>query len=129
MNLHDEIQAAFGNIHAPEDAVERMKQELYQKDFHEGEDAITCRVEQAPKRSFWRYPMYVAAALAICTACGLSIWSLRDNQTGFHPSTTIPVPATTETTESDLSAEQEANKLFEEMEANRKAEAEAKMQS
>ena len=33
MNLHKEIKQAYQHIRVPDDVTERLKQELYQKDF------------------------------------------------------------------------------------------------
>lgn len=96
MSMRKEIRNAFDQVHAPEDLTERLKQELYQKDFHEDADEMTWQVAEAPKRQLWRYPMYAAAVAAICVGCGLSVWSLRDQQTDFNPSTTVPVAVDSE---------------------------------
>lgn len=105
MNMRDEIKNAFDSVHAPEELVERMKQELYQKDCHEEIEEI-CEVEEAPRRRIWHYAAYIAASLALCVGCGLSVWNLRDNAGPLNPSTTVPAMTTmteetTETTSFD----------------------------
>lgn len=100
MNMRKDIKNAFDSVHAPDDLVERLKQELYQKDCHEELEEI-CEVTEAPKPQIWRYVTYIAAALALCVGCGLSVWSLRDNPSPLNPQTSVPVVTTTEeTTES-----------------------------
>jgi len=101
MNMRNEIKNAFNSVHAPEELVERMKQELYQKDCHE-ELVEICEVEEAPRPQIWRYAAYIAAALALCIGCGFSVLSLRDNPSPLNPQTSVPIMTTTEeTTESD----------------------------
>ncbi len=107
MNIEKEIRNAFDQVHAPETVTERMKQELYQKDFHEEAEEITCQAEDAPKRSLWRYSVYVAAAVAICVGCGFTAWNMRSEQSNFNPSTTVPVAVESEeeTTEPEEAAD------------------------
>lgn len=100
MNMRKDIKNAFDSVHAPDDLLERLKQELYQKDCHEELEEI-CEVTEAPKPQIGRYVTYIAAALALCVGCGLSVWSLRDNPSPLNPQTSVPVVMTTEeTTES-----------------------------
>lgn len=102
MNMGREIKNAFDSVHAPDELVERMKQELYQKDFHESSDEIVCRVTEVPKRHFWRYAAFTAAVFAICAGCGLSVWKLNSQVSSFDPQAGISgTPEETEpTTES-----------------------------
>lgn len=113
MNMRKEIRHAFDHVHAPEELVERMKQELYQKDFHEEVEEVTCEVSEAPRRPVWRYVMYTAASLALCIGCGLSVWSLRDSQNpmnpGSHVGTTTSTSTTEETTETTEAPEDAYN--------------------
>ncbi len=99
MNMRDEIKNAFNSVHAPEELVERMKQELYQKDCHEEIEEI-YEVAEAPRRPTWRYAAYIAASLALCIGCGVSVWNLRGNTAPLNPGTTVPAmtTATEETT-------------------------------
>ena len=120
MSMRKDIQNAFDNVHAPDELVERMKQELYQKDLHEDIEEITFTVKQAPRRNYLRYFAFVAAALALCIGCGVSVLNLRENP--FKPAS--PVVATTEeTTEPDsysVAAEKEAyDKMQQEKEGNK----------
>ncbi len=101
MNMRNEIRHAFDNVHAPDELVERMKQELYQKDFHEEVDEVVCEVAEAPRRHVWRYVMYTAASIALCIGCGVSVWNLRDNPNPINPGSQVvstPTEVTTETT-------------------------------
>ncbi|MBE6848333.1 MAG: hypothetical protein E7502_00285 [Ruminococcus sp.] len=97
MNMHDEIKKAFDSVHAPDELVERMKQELYQKDCHEEIEEV-FEVAQMPRRTIGRYTAYIAASLALCVLCGVSIWNLRGNTVPLNPGTTVPA-MTTETEE------------------------------
>ncbi len=102
MNMHKEIKEAFGAVHAPEDVTERLKQDLYQMDLHENAEEMTCQAAQAPKGRFLRYPLYAAAAVALCVGCGLSLWSIQELENPLKPASTVPVVSTTapeETTE------------------------------
>ncbi len=115
MNMRKDIKNAFGSVHAPDDLVERLKQELYQKDCHEELEEI-CEATEAPKPQIWRYITYIAAALALCVGCGLSVWSLRDNPSPLNPQTSVPVVTTTEdTTESGTDMEAAERAAYEQM--------------
>lgn len=105
MNMHDEIKKAFNSVHAPDELVERMKQELYQKDCHEEIEEI-YEVTEAPRRPIWRYAAYIAASLALCIGCGVSVWNLRDNTAPLNPGTTVPAMTTTETEETTTAPEE-----------------------
>ncbi len=94
MSLHKEIKNAYDQVHAPDALVERMKQELYQKDFHEEADEMTWQVAEAPKRSprsFAHIFAYVAATLVLCAGSGMAVWHMRDQMTDFHPGTNVPM--------------------------------------
>lgn len=96
MSLRKEIKNAYDPVHAPDALVERMKQELYQKDFHEEADEMTWQVAEAPKRnprSFAYIFAYIAATLVLCAGCGMAVWRMRDQMTDFHPSSHVPVDA------------------------------------
>ncbi len=100
MSLRRDIKNTFDSIHAPEDLVEHMKQDLYQKDFHEEEDDEATGVAPAPKRTFRRFFLYAAACTAVCAVGLFSILSLRDHQNNFHPGKPVVVePDMEETTE------------------------------
>ncbi len=105
MNMHDEIRKAFDSVHAPEELVERMKQELYQKDCHEEIEEI-YEVAEAPRRPIWRYAAYIAASLALCIGCGVSVWNLRGNTAPLNPGTTVPAMTTTATEETTTAPEE-----------------------
>ena len=96
MNMRKEIQNAFDKVHAPDELVERMKQDLYQKDLHEDVEEYTFQVTEAPRRHIWRYMAYIAAALALCIGCGVSVMNMRDNP--FNPASNV-VTTTEDTTE------------------------------
>ena len=89
MSMKHEIQNAFDTIHAPEGFAERMKQELYQKDFHESGEEMVFHVTEAPKRSFGRYVAFSAALLVMCVGGGLSIWKLNTQVDPMNPQTYV----------------------------------------
>ncbi len=108
MSLRREIKTTFDSIHAPENLVEHMKQELYQKDFHDEEEDAVTGVAPAPRRSFRRFFLYAAACALVCVIGVGSVLSLRDHQNHFNPGTHVvfdssaeeaPEPETEETTE------------------------------
>ena len=70
-----------------------MKRELYQKDYHEMEDELTCEAVRPAKPHGARYVFYIAASLALCAGLGLSVWSLRDQRTDYKPGTNVQMPA------------------------------------
>jgi hypothetical protein len=98
MNMQEQIKRAYGSVHAPADAVERMKQEIYQKDFHEEGDELICQAVEAPRKRVGRYFFYAAATLMLCVGCGMTIWNLRDQQSVLNPSTNVSVEESTEET-------------------------------
>ncbi len=104
MSIRREIKTAFDTIHAPEDLVESMKQDLYQKDFHEDDEEAVSGVSQVTRRSYKRFLLYGAACAAICLVCGFSLWSLKNNQNDFCPGGPVVVEPTTEEEPSDTDA-------------------------
>lgn len=105
MSMRKDIQNAFDNVHAPDELVERMKQELYQKDMHEDIEEITFDVKEAPRRNYLRNFGIVAAALAVCIGCGITVLQLRENP--LKPASPV-VPTTEATTEAEsMTAEEE----------------------
>lgn len=103
MSLHNEIKKAYDQVHAPEALVERMKQELYQKDFHEEADEVTWEVTEAPRIRVGKYFAYIAATLVLCVGCGMAVWNLNkaemQPQTHVNSSYSVTEEATEETTE------------------------------
>lgn len=99
--MKKEIRQAFDQVHAPDALVERLKQELYQKDFYEDADEVTWQVEEAPRRQFGKYFAYIAATLMLCVGCGMAVWSLNtvEIQPGSQVSNVSPVQETEPTTE------------------------------
>ncbi len=77
MSLHKEIRDAYDQVHAPDAVVERMKQELYQKGFHEDAEEVTWQVSEAPRLHIGRYAAYVAAVLTLTVGCGMAVWGLN----------------------------------------------------
>ncbi len=103
MSLRKEIKSAYDTVYAPDDLIERLKQDLYQKDFHEEDEEEVSGVADAPRPSFSRIMIYIAACAVLCIGCGFSVWTLRDKQNEFHPNSPVVVSSgvedTTETTE------------------------------
>lgn len=101
MKLKKDIKQAFDQVHAPDALVERLKQELYQKDFYEDADEVTWQVEEAPRRHFGKYFAYIAATFILCAGCGMAVWSLNtvEIQPGSQVSSVSPVQDTEPTTE------------------------------
>lgn len=99
MNMSNDIKKAFDSVHAPEELVERMKQELYQKDFHDSGEEVVCEACQVPRRHFWRYAAFAAAVFVICAGCGLSILRLNSQISDFDPHTGISFASDAEETE------------------------------
>ncbi|MBD5143874.1 MAG: hypothetical protein K2K06_00095 [Oscillospiraceae bacterium] len=101
MNLHKEIKNAYRSIQVSDAMTERLKQELYQKDFHE-EDAETFIVEEAPKIPIFKYFGFAVACVAMGIGIGASMFHMlsQRNDNILNPSSTVPVEITvTETTE------------------------------
>lgn len=115
MNMHDKIRSAFDSVHAPEELVERMKQELYQKDCHEELEEV-FEVQEAPRRRIWSYAAYIAASLVLCIGCGVSMWNLRGNTEPLNPSTTVPAMTTVTEETTETTTPEEAEKAQREQE-------------
>ena len=113
MSLKRRIQQAYDPIHAPEDAIERLKRELYQSDIHEGEDAEfeLYDVEEASGRpGILKYLVYIAAVLALCVGVGMFWNSMQANRNELHPLSAVspdgsPVPSDGIPTPPDLESE------------------------
>lgn len=95
MNMRKKIKHAYDQIHVSEEFTERLKQEIYQKDFHEPEEAFSefFQVEEAPKRQIGRYMGFLAASLVMGAGIGISMWNMLDcrNNEVFNPAATVPV--------------------------------------
>lgn len=101
MNLRKEIKNAYHTIQVPDDMAERLKQELYQKDFHE-QESETFFVEEAPKVPVFKYFSFAAVCVAMGIGIGISTWNMlaQKSENVFNPASTVPVEMTeTETTE------------------------------
>ncbi len=101
MELKHEIKAAYDQVHAPDAAVEKIKQELYQKDLYEDADEAVFEADVKKSPSAAKYFLYIAASLALCTGCILSVWGLHSQMTPFTPASTgMSSTVTTTVTES-----------------------------
>jgi len=98
--MRNEIKHAYDNLHVSDEMTERLKRELYQKDFHEDEITEIFQVEEAPRRQFGKYFGFLAASVVLCVSIGVSVWTMiqNRNEQGFYPKSTVPVEIT-ETTE------------------------------
>ena len=102
MNLHKEIKQAYRNIRVPDDVTERLKQELYQKDFREEDFTELLPEEEPQKAPFGKYFGFLSAVAVLGVCIGISLWNLSAHRADevFQPSATVPVEITvTETTE------------------------------
>ena len=87
MSLKRDIQSAYDQVHAPEDAIKRMKRELREKDLRGIEESSFT--PEAPRPQFWRYAVYVAAVFAVF-GCGVLAWhSVQDKRVDLHPGSQV----------------------------------------
>lgn len=86
MSLKRKLHQAYDPIHAPEETVERLKQELYQREQNGDAEIEFYDVEEAPRRpAFLKYVVYVAAVAALF-ACGAGFWkSAQEQRIELHP--------------------------------------------
>lgn len=101
MNLHKEIKNAYRSIQVSDDMTERLKQELYQKDFHE-EESETFIVEEAPRMPIFKYFGFAVACITMGIGIGVSMFNMlaKKNDDILNPASTVPVEITaTEITE------------------------------
>ncbi len=111
MNLRKEIKQAYNQIHVPADVSERLKQELYQKDFREEEFTEIFQTEEETRPRSGKYFGFIAAALVLGIGIGSTVWSMLANRSEkvFNPAATVPVEITaTETTEETTTAPPDA---------------------
>lgn len=94
MSVRKHIQNAYDKVHAPEDVIERMKQELYQKDLHEDAEHEIYRVEEARRPEIGKYLLYIAAVFAVCIGGGLAWNSIQQNRVDFHPGQAVQTEIT-----------------------------------
>jgi len=108
MNLRKEIHQAYDKIQVPEEVTERLKQQLYQKDFYQEEETDTeeFNMQKTPKKSILKYLGVGAVAAGMIVCMSLSIWHILIQHTNevLHPASTVPIEIvtteeTTETTE------------------------------
>lgn len=85
MSIKRNIQRAYDPIHAPEDVIERMKQELYQKDLNQDEEHEIFRVETSPRLGIGKYLLYTAAMIGLCCGLGYAFQMAQEYRTDFHP--------------------------------------------
>ncbi len=93
-NLRKEIKQAYDTVHAPEEAVEKLKQELYLKDFQDFTESPEETVTE--HTGLRRYAGFIAAAAVLGLVVGLSIQSISDcqNEEILQPAATVPVQVT-----------------------------------
>ncbi len=112
MSLKKQIKKAYNGVHAPEDLTERLKQELYQKDFEENSDFEEYQEETPQRPAFLKYLIYIAAMTAIGIGCVSALNYIEQFRTDFRPASRVnenpPVsdiseqPAVDETTETAI---------------------------
>lgn len=98
MDMKHDIRQAFDSVHASDALVEKIKQELYQKDHLSSFEEESFEAIEAPRASNWKAGVFVAAVLALCIGCGGAIFSLRTQINDFNPGSSVTV--TEEVTES-----------------------------
>ena len=84
MDLHKELKNAYQNIRVPEAMTERLKMELYQKDFRDVQDfqefpeenSEIFQVEEVPRIPVLKYCSVIAACLVVCVGVGFSMFNL-----------------------------------------------------
>ncbi|MBE6876566.1 MAG: hypothetical protein E7496_07570 [Ruminococcus sp.] len=103
MNMRKEIKQAYQHIHVSDDMTERMKQELYQKDFHEEEFTENFQEDEIPQSLLRKHFGFLSAVAVLGICIGICLWNLSAyrQEEVFQPSATVPVEkiAVTETTE------------------------------
>lgn len=100
MDLHKEIRSAYRNIRVPETVTERLKTELYQKDFRDfqefpEENSEIFQVEEVPRIPVLKYCSIIAACLVICVGVGFSMSDLLTERSSdrLNPAQSVNVPA------------------------------------
>ncbi len=123
MNLRKEIHQAYDHIHVPEEVSEKLKQELYQKDFREEELGEFQEEIFSGKRS-GKYLSFVAASIILGVTVSVTMWGMLDHRSEdvLKPAATVPVeytsetetPTETEFSEAEAAAEEAEMFVFEE---------------
>lgn len=108
MNLRKEIHQAYDTVQVPKEVTERLKQQLYQKDFYQEEEVEIEEfdMQTPPKKPILKYFCVGAAAAGMIVCMSLSIWHILNQHANeaFRPASTVPIEIvtteeTTETTE------------------------------
>ncbi|HAJ96836.1 MAG TPA: hypothetical protein DCO72_03780 [Ruminococcus sp.] len=89
MSLKKQIKKAYNGVHAPEDLTERLKQELYQKDFEENSDFEEYQEETPQRPAFLKYLVYIAAMTAIGIGCVSALNYIEQFRTDFRPASRV----------------------------------------
>ena len=110
MNLRKEIRQAYDKVQVPDEVAERLKQELYQKDFHEEEFSEAFQTEEITQRRGGKYMSFIAASVVLGISIGVSMWNMLDKKSEnvFQPAATIPVERSAEPTEETTTAVSES---------------------
>lgn len=109
MDLHKEIKDAYRGIRVPEAVTERLKTELYQKDFRDLEDFENFenfeifQVEEAPRIPVLKYCGVIAASVAVCVGIGFSTCNLLSERSSDRLNPAQSVNVTMIGTESGIS--------------------------
>ncbi len=95
MSLRKQIKHAYHQIHVPEDVTERLKQELYQKDFQEEEFSDIFQEEEPAQFRFGKYFGFLAAAVVMGVGIGIAASGMmQQRENVFQPAATVPVQVT-----------------------------------
>lgn len=108
MNLRKEMHQVYDKIQVPEEVTERLKKQLYQKDFYQEEELEIEEfdIQPPPKKPILKYLGVGAVAAGMIVCMSLSIWHILNQHTNeiLRPASTVPIEIvtteeTTETTE------------------------------
>jgi beta-lactam-binding protein with PASTA domain len=102
MNLKQRIQGAVQQVHAPEDAAERLRQTLAQETPDVRQSGHTIQRKGQKRLNITSYAACAAAVMLVC-ASGAWIWStVRTNRNPVQPGTEVRTEPTQTQTETEL---------------------------
>lgn len=85
MSLKNQIHDAYDKVHAPEEVIERLKQELHRKETSKDAEHEIYRVARKSRPQLGGHMMYIAAVIAVCFGAGIAWQSIQQYRNPIRP--------------------------------------------
>lgn len=89
MSLKNQIHDAYDKVHAPEEVIERLKQELHRKETSEDAEHEIYRVARRTRPHIGGHILYIAAVVAVCIGAGAAWQSVQQYRNPIRPGMAI----------------------------------------